>query len=86
MGIGCIKKYPSPAAIEKLKVEQLSKIKNVTHDKALSIINKAKNSTTSRNNSVQEFLIKSLAKQIADKQELIDEHKNYLQIIAKEQK
>jgi len=73
-----LKKYPSPAAIEKLKVEQLSKIKNVTHDKALSIINKAKNSTTSRNNSVQEFLIKSLAKQIADKQELIDEHKNYL--------
>ncbi|MBK7855600.1 MAG: hypothetical protein IPJ79_12485 [Bacteroidetes bacterium] len=37
-----LKKYPSPAAIEKLKVEQLSKIKNVTHDKALSIINKAK--------------------------------------------
>lgn len=71
-------KYSSPAAIAKLKPEQLAKIKNVTSDKALAIITKAKSSITSRNNSMQEFLIKSLAKQIADKQELIEDHKNYL--------
>jgi hypothetical protein len=76
--LAVLKKHASSTAIARLKPQQLCKFKHVTPDKAEALLSKAKNSVASRTNAMQEFLIKSLAKQIADKQELIEEHKNFL--------
>ena len=76
--LSILKKHGSSASIAKLKLHQLAKFKGVTDDKAKAILDKATKSVSSRNNSMQEFLIKSLAKQISDKQELIEEHKTFL--------
>lgn len=74
-----LKKYPSAKRIAKLKTEQLSKINHVDHDKAKSIISKAKSSVSSRDNTTTEFLIKSFALQIIEKQQLIIQHKKFLE-------
>ena len=76
--LAVLKKYSSSAALAKCKAEQLIKINHVTVEKAETLIAKAKSSVSSRTNPMQEFLIKSLAGQIQDKQELIEEHKSYL--------
>jgi transposase len=74
-----LKKYPSAKRIAKLKPEQLSKINHVDLDKAQSIINKAKSSVSSRDNATTEFLIKSFALQIIEKQQLVIQHKKFLE-------
>ena len=74
-----LKKYPSVKHIAKLKPEQLSKINHVDIDKAQSLINKAKSSVSSRDNETTAFLIKSFAVQILEKQELVIEHKKFLE-------
>jgi transposase len=73
-----LKKHASSTAIAKLKAGQLTKFKHVTEEKAQALLAKAKSSVASRTSAMQEFLIKSLAKQISDKQGLIEEHKNFL--------
>lgn len=76
--LAVLAKYPSASALAKTKVEQLVKIPHVTKEKAQGLIEKAKNSVASRTYAANEFLIKSLARQISSKQELIEEHKKYL--------
>jgi len=71
-------KYPSASALAKAKMGQLIKIPHLSDAKAQSLIEKAKSSVASHSHSTHEFLIKSLARQISDKQELILEHKDYL--------
>jgi transposase len=71
-------KYPTSEKVAKLKNHQLSKIKGITPEKADAIIAKAKATVASRLNFSQEFLIKSLAKQIMDKQEIVKEAKKVL--------
>lgn len=74
-----LKKYPSTKHIARLKPEQLSKIKHLDKDKALSIITKAKTSVASRDNATTEFLIRSMAVQIMEKEQLIIEQKKFLE-------
>lgn len=74
-----LKRYPTAAQISKLDAPKLAKVKHVTPDKAQRLINKAKTSVASRTNNTQGFLIKSIARQLLDKQPLIMEHKNYLE-------
>ena len=73
-----LKKYPSAESLAKANPKTLEKINNVTMEKAEKLIVKAKNSVASRTNTVQEFLISSLAQQIQEKQQQIDKHKNFL--------
>lgn len=74
-----LKKYPSVKRIGSLKPEQLIKINHIDADKAKSLITKAKSSISSRSNETTEFLIKSFAEQILEKQELITKHKKFLE-------
>lgn len=74
-----LKKYPSVKRIATLKSEQLCKIRHVDADKANSLIAKAKSSVASRCNETTEFLIKSLVDQILEKQQLITQHKKFLE-------
>lgn len=76
--LSVLKKHGSSASIAKLKMHQLVKFNGVTEEKAKAILAKATASVASRNNAMQEFLIKSLAKQISHKQGLIEEHKTFL--------
>jgi transposase len=76
--LGVLRKYPSASAIARLKVEQLVRITHVTQEKAESLIAKAKASVASRTHATNEFLIKNLAQEVLDKQELIEKHKSYL--------
>jgi transposase len=78
-----LKKYPSVKRIAGLKPEQLSKINHVDTDKAKNLIAKAKNSVASRGNETSEFLIKSFAEQILEKQQLINKHKAFLEHVCK---
>ncbi len=71
-------KYPGVSAIAKRSVSQLTCINHITVDKATALIEKAKTSVASRTNKQQEFLVKSVAKQIQQQQELIELHKAYL--------
>jgi hypothetical protein len=72
-------KYPTAPTLKNISIEKLSKIKHVSTDKAQSLIKKAKTSICSRSDKAEEFLIKNLAKQILEKQELIKEFKQYLE-------
>lgn len=78
-----LKKYPSVGSLAKVKPNILAKIKSVTMEKAEAIIGKAKSSVASRTNTVQEFLISSLAEQIQGKQQLIQKHKAFLEMQCK---
>lgn len=74
-----LKNYPSVKSIAGLTVEELCRIKHVDTLKAQSIIAKAQKSVASRKNDATAFLIQSLATQILEKQELIGQHKKYLE-------
>jgi transposase len=73
-----LKKYPTVDKVAKLKSSQLIRIKNVTAEKAETIIAKAKETVSSRHSSTQGFLIQSLAEQIMDKQKIIEKAKDFL--------
>ncbi len=70
--------YPVPACIVKLKPEQLARIRHITFEKAENIIQKAKTSIASRPDATREFIIKSLAGQILQKQGAIKGFKDFL--------
>lgn len=70
--------YPVPGCFNKLKPARLAKIKHITIAKAENIIERAKTSIASRPDPTREFIIKSLAKQILQKQDTIKEFKDYL--------
>jgi len=76
--LGVLRKYPSASALAKVKEKQLCRIAHVTQEKAQSLIDKAKTSVASRTLISNEFLIKNLAQEVLDKQQLIEKHKNYL--------
>src|ERR1035437_4918290 len=64
-------KYPTAASLKNISIEKLCKIKHITQEKATSLTNKAKAGVGSRTDDAQSFLIRSLAKQLLEKQELI---------------
>ncbi len=72
-------KYPTAAALKTATVAKLCKIDHVTEERAASLITKAKASVSSRTGNADNFLISSLAKQLLEKQQLIKEHKLYLE-------
>jgi len=72
--------YPVPACFIKLKPERLAKIRHITLGKAEDIIEKAKTSIASRPDATREFIIKSLARQILQKQEAIKDFKGFLAV------
>ena len=72
-------KYPTAVSLKNISIEKLCKIKHITQEKATSLTNKAKTGVGSRTDDAQSFLIRSLAKQLIEKQELIIEHKKYLE-------
>lgn len=74
-----LSKYPSAKKVANLKPEKLTKINHVDEDKAKTLIAKANNSVTSRDNESTAFLIQSLAEQILEKQQLIAKHKKFLE-------
>ena len=70
--------YPVPASVVKIKPERLARIRHITLEKAQNIIEKAKTSIVSRPDATREFIIRSLARQILQKQEAIKEFKGFL--------
>ena len=71
-------KYPSAKLIASLKPHQLCKIKHVDESKAVSLIQKAKNTVASRTNTTDEYLIRQLAIDISSKQITIKQQKEFL--------
>jgi transposase len=74
-----LEKYPSALRVSKAKPEQLMKLNHIDRQKAEILITKAKNTVAFQRHEASEFLIKSLASQILDKQSLIDECKAVLE-------
>jgi len=70
--------YPSTAALSKVHVSTLCKIKGVTNEKAQKLKDRAKSSVASRDNVAQQFLISSLAQQVRQKQQDIEAQKDFL--------
>ena len=77
--LAVLKKYPTSVKLSKTNVEVLCKINHVTEDKANALLNKTKSTVASRSSDGQGFLIKSMACQLIEKQELIKELKDYLE-------
>jgi transposase len=73
-----LQRYPSPSKLAKIKPEKLSKVKGVTLEKAEKLIEKAKASVSSRDTLTDEFLITSMAADIAQKQHTVKKLKAYL--------
>ena len=71
-------RYPSPSKLAKIKPEKLSKIKGITMEKAEKLIEKAKASVSSRDTLTDEFLITTMAADIAQKQQTVKKLKAYL--------
>jgi transposase len=73
-----LKKYPSPAKLCKVKPTVISKIKGVTAVKAQQLIENAKTTVCSRSGTCHEFLIQSMAEEIAGKEQRIKTLKKHL--------
>jgi transposase len=73
-----LKRYPTAEKAARLKSSQLIKIRYVTPEKAEAILAKAKETICSRHSSAQEFLIQNLARQIMEKQEIVEKAKKFL--------
>lgn len=71
--------YPSVIKLSKAKIEKLIKIKGITHAKAERLIEKAKQSISSRHTNTDEFVIKHMVQQIMEKQRYIDQFKKHLE-------
>jgi len=71
--------YPSVIKLSRAKVEKLIKIKGITNSKAERLIEKAKQSISSRHTYTDEFVIKHMVHQIMDKQRYIDQFKKHLE-------
>lgn len=74
-----LQKYPSSKKLSKAKVSQLMKIQHIDLEKAECLIAEAKSSVAFHGNNATEYLIKSLATQILEKQQYIDECKKVLE-------
>lgn len=72
-------KYPTASTLKNVSIEKLCEINHLTAEKGESIIKKASASVGSRTDAAEGFLVKSLAKQLLEKQALIKEHKQYLE-------
>jgi len=70
--------YPGAGSVAKLKPDRLAKIKGITLKKAMDIIENAKRSIASRPDPARDFIIKSLAREIIQKQDIIKNYKDYL--------
>lgn len=73
-----LQKYPTATLLAKAKPNILMLIKNITNEKALLLINNAKESVASRTNEPQDFLIRCLSEQIEKVQISIDKCKKQL--------
>ena len=74
-----LEKYPSASRVGKAKPEQLMKLNHIDREKAELLISKASKTVAFMRNETSEFLIKSLAAQIFEKQQYIDECKFVLE-------
>lgn len=74
-----LQKYPSSKKLSKIKASQLIKIPHLDLEKAESLIGEAKNTVAFHGNNATEYLIKSLATQILEKQQYIEECKSVLE-------
>ena len=74
-----IEQYPSSQKLSKAKETQLTKIQHIDQDKAQSLITSAKSTVAFHGNKATEYLVKSLAIQILEKQQYIDECKRVLE-------
>lgn len=72
-------KYPTASRIASSKLKTLASIKHVGSDKARTLMDKAKRTVASRDNSATEYLVRSLAQQIKERQALIDKQKSFLE-------
>lgn len=77
--LALLQKWPSASRIAKAKPEQLAKINHVHLKKAEDIIARAKQTVASQTKPTVEFLIKSLALQILEKEKYIDQCKALLE-------
>lgn len=76
--LNVLQRYPSPSKLAKIKPEKLSKLKGITMEKAEKLIGKAKASVSSRDTLTDEFLITTMAADIAQKQQTVKKLKAYL--------
>jgi len=75
-----LEKYPSASRVSKAKSQQLMKLNHIDKEKAELLIAKARKTVAfMQQNETSEFLIKSLAMQILEKQGYIDECKAVLE-------
>jgi transposase len=74
-----LEKYPSARLISKLRPEQLSKINYLDMEKAQKLILKAKNTVAFQKSETSEFLVRTLALQIQEKQQYIEQSKKVLE-------
>jgi transposase len=72
-------KYPSASRVAKAKTEQLIKINYVDEEKASLLISKAKSSVAFQRSETTEYLVRTLASQILEKQNYIQESKAVLE-------
>lgn len=74
-----LEKYPSAMRLARVKPEQLMKVNHIDKQKADLLISKAKNTVAFQQHETSEYLIKSLATQILEKEGFIDECKAVLE-------
>lgn len=60
--------YPTPKKLARAKVEKVARIKNITKDKAIALIEKAKESISARGEATDASLVQTIADDIIDKQ------------------
>jgi transposase len=72
--------YPSPAKLAKAKPDKVARIKGITLAKAVQLIEKARQSISSRCTPIDEFLLRQMSENIAQKQLTIKQLKEYLAV------
>jgi hypothetical protein len=73
-----LKKYPTAAQVATATVAKLTKLNQVTTERAESLIRKASSSVASRTSKTQGFLIQELATEILHRQGLVEDFKDHL--------
>lgn len=76
--LSLLKNYPTAQKLAATSVSKLMKIKAISQQKAERLIKSAKESNNSRQTPTDEFVIKMMVREIEQKQEAIEELKEYL--------
>lgn len=73
-----LKAYPSPQKLSRARAKTVAKINFITLDKAVRLIDNAKQTVAARGHGSDEFLIASMARQIQESQKQVDALKEKL--------